>query len=214
MDHPFHAEAQKFFPDFDYKRPAGDRNVLCDMRNPGNMVGHQQRAFSCFWALRTCGPTDLGLDLGSPRGLTPYCVHVDIFGDGRVHPFYGGGEYRSDVVWDAADVSKVFPDKTFPFVGSNHSLEHMAAPGDGGIVEVLCGWLRLLRPGGILAMIVPDNAHFDVMASDKDHRHAWSHDDFRPRVLDHVLARGGVDLIEYDTLDNHFSFDVVLRKTS
>ena len=60
--YPFHHEVQKC-PDFNYREPAGDRVVICDMRNPGNMVGHQQRAVSCWWALKQCGPTDLGLDL-------------------------------------------------------------------------------------------------------------------------------------------------------
>lgn len=212
MTYPFHHEVQKYFPGFEYKTPAGDRAVLCDMRNPGNMVGHQQRAFSCYWALQQCSPTDLGLDLGSPRGLTPYCVHVDIFGDGRTHPFYGGGRYLSDVVYDAARGHEIFPRDTFPFLSSNHSLEHMAAPGDDGIVDLLDRWLSLLRSGAILAMVVPDNDHFDVMASDKDHRHAWGARDFRPRVLDKLLGRSTSDLLDYDTLQNHFSFDVVLRK--
>ena len=212
MTYPFHEEVQKYFPGFDYKNPSGDRSVLCDMRNPGNMVGHQQRAFSVHWALKTCSPTDLGLDLGSPRGLTPYCVHVDIFGNGRSHPFYGGGRYLSDVVYDAARAPEIFPQDTFPFISSNHSLEHMAASGDDGIVSLLHGWLALLRQGGILAMIVPDNDHFDVMKSDKDHRHAWGARDFRPRVLDKLLAQNTSELLDYNTLQNHFSFDVVLRK--
>lgn len=210
-----HAQVLPFFPDYKYWAPAADRDVppsvLRDMRHPKNAVGHQQRALTVYWALRMCGPLDLGLDVGSHRGLTPYCVHVDLYGDGRVHPFYGGGPYRSDVVADAMKLS-VFPSDTFPLVASNHSLEHM--PGDdGAIVNMLRNeWLRVLRPGGVLAMCVPDNDHFDVMASDKDHKNAWGARDFRPRVLDRVLAGGGVELIEYDTLDNHFSFNVVLRK--
>ncbi len=36
---------------------------------------------------------------------------------------------------------------------------------------------------------------------------------FRPRVLDQVLAREKVELVEYDTLNNRFSFNVVLRKS-
>lgn len=207
MTYHFHEEVQRYFPGFDYRSPAGDRSVLCDMRNPGNMVGHQQRAFSCWWALKQCNPLDLGLDLGSPRGLTPYCIHVDIFGTGAPHPFYGGGPYLADVARDASDVS-MFPESAFPFINSNHSLEHM--PGD--IVELLLRWTSRLRPNGILAMVLPDNAHFDVMASDKDHKNAWSATDFKPRVLGPLLARSSLELLEYDTLQNHFSFDVVLRK--
>lgn len=209
--YPFHQQVQEFFPGFDYRNPSPGIRERCDMRRPDNVVGHQQRAFSTYWAVKQCSPTDLGLDLGSPRGLTPYCVSVDVFGDGSPHPFYGGGRYLADVVRDATDVS-CFPNDAWPLVNSNHSLEHIPVAGDNGIIEVLERWYGLLKQGGVLAMIVPDNAHFDVMASDKNHYHAWSHADFRPRVLDELLRRTRAELVEYDTLQNHFSFDVVLKR--
>lgn len=213
-EYPFHSEVQQYFPQFDYKSPAGDRNVLCDMRNPNNKVGHQQRAFSCWWALQMCGPMDLGLDVGSGRGLTPHCIHVDLYGDGQSHPFYGGGPYRSDVVRDASDLS-IFPSDTFSYLTGNHSLEHIPASqyggGDSGIVQVLANhWLRVLRPGGIMALVIPDQAHIDVMAVDKDHKHAWSHGDFQQRVLNHVMHL--CDMVEFNTFNNNFSFNVVVRK--
>jgi hypothetical protein len=209
--YPFHHQVQEFFPEFDYRNPSEAIRARCDMRRPDNVTGHQQRAFSVYWALRQCSPVDLGLDIGSPKGLTPYCVSVDVFGDGKVHPFYGGGRYLADVVRDATDTS-CFPKDAWSLVGSNHSLEHISAVGDEGIIAVLEAWFALLRTGGVLAMIVPDNDHFDVMASDKDHSHAWGHSDFRGRVLDSVIRRTGAELVDYDTLQNNFSFDVVLRK--
>lgn len=205
-----HATVCDYFPDFDYRTCVGDRSVICDMSNPKNMVGHQQRAVTIFWALEMCGPTDLGLDIGSHRGLTPFCMHVDKFYDGKnPHPIYGG-VISADVVVDGTQLEAIFPPNTFPYLCSNHSLEHM--PGD--IVELLSSWLRLLRPGGILAMVVPDNDYWPVLQSDPDHKNAWGHIDFLPRVLDPLLARGGVEIVEYNTLDNHYSFDVILRKTA
>jgi predicted SAM-dependent methyltransferase len=155
---------------------------------------------------------NMGLDLGSPKGMTPFCIHTDIFGSGAVHPFYGGGRYLADVVHDAGDVS-IFPTDAWSYIASNHSLEHMNVPGDEGTVDLLERWVALLRQGGVLAMVIPDNDHFDVLASDRDHRHAWGAKDFRTRVLDRVLEKTGMQLVEYDTLDNHFSFNVILRKT-
>lgn len=207
----FYDDVQKYFPDFDYNNPSGDRKVLCDMRNPENMVGHQQRAFTVYWALKQCSPLDLGLDLGSHRSLSPYCIHVDLYyGNGSPHPFYGG-ECPTDVLCDASKLIP-FPSNAFSYVSSNHSIEHM--PGkDNDIVNMLCNeWLRVLRPGGILAMIIPDNDAFDVLASDKDHKNAWGHSDFKQRVLNKVIERTGAELVEYNSFDNHFSFNVVLAK--
>lgn len=215
--YPFNQEDQKRFPDFDYRNPSPEMRALCDMRRPDNVVGYQQRAVTCYWAVQKCAANDLGLDLGSPRGLTPYCMHVDVFGDGRVHPFYGGGRYLADVVADAGDpaaLSRIFPADAFPYIASNHSLEHMPAAGDDGIVILLRAWMKLLRKDGILAMVVPDNDHWDVMASDKDHKHAWGASNFRQRVLNKLLEHDSswIELVEFDTLKNYFSFDVILKR--
>lgn len=211
-----HPQVLPYFPNYDYNKCVGDPAVICNMKNPGNMVGHQQRAFSVWWALKCCSPMDLGIDVGSSRSMTPYCIHVDLYGTGLPHPYYGGGGYHSDVLLDGSDLSPVFPKNTFPLIVSNHSLEHMPATqfggGDKGIIEVLKQWISTLRQGGILAMIIPDNDHFDVMACDKDHKHAWGHSNFRSRVLDRVIIETGTELVEYDTLKNNFSFNVVLRK--
>jgi len=208
-----HETVLRYFPEFDYNAPAGDRNVLCDMRNPGNMVGHQQRAVTSYWAIETCGPLDLGLDIGSPKGMTPLCIHVDLFGDGKPHPFYGGGPYNADVAFDASRIDEIVPDSSLPYIASNHSLEHMPGEGgDAGVVDLLVRWLGLLRQGGVLAMVIPDNDHFDVMACDKDHKHAWGHKDFEARILRPLLGKTPADVIGFDTLNNNFSFDVILRK--
>ena len=177
-----------------------------------NKVGHQQRAFTTWWAIETCGPLDLGLDIGAHRGLTPFSIHIDKFYDNKhEHPFYGGVT-GADVVADGTGLSGLFPPSTFPCIGSNHSLEHMPVAGDSGTIDLLKGWMTLLRPGGILALVVPDNDWWRVMESDPDHKNAWGAKDFRPRVLDALVRDTGATLVEYDTLDNHYSFNVVVRK--
>ena len=205
--YPFHHEVQECFPDFDYNNPVGDRNVLCDMANPNNKVGQQQRAFTTYWALKTCGPLDLGLDLGAHRGLTPFCIHLDLYGAGAPHPFYGGGAYISDVIGNAADLS-IFPKGAFPYIASNHSLEHMPVSGDSGATALLIEWMARLRPGGLLALVLPDNDFNDVLKMDADHKHAWGASDFRRRILDPA----GVHVVEYDTFHNKFSFNVLLKR--
>jgi hypothetical protein len=206
-----HGGTYEKYPEFDYRKPAGDPAVWHDMRNPSNQVGHQQRAFNVWWAIEMGAPMDLGLDLGSPKGLTPFAIHVDVFGNGQPHPLYGGGEYKTDIAYDASRIHELVPPASLPFISSNHSLEHM--PGnDATIRETLCRWIGLLRQGGVLAMIIPDNAAFDVMGSDRDHKNAWSNSDFRSRVLDDVLAKTGATLVDFHTLRNNFSFDVVLRR--
>lgn len=44
-----------------------------------------------------------------------------------------------------------FPDNHFDFVCNSHLLEHLANP-----VKAIFEWLRILKPGGYLYMIIPD----------------------------------------------------------
>lgn len=57
--------------------------------------------------------------------------------------------------WDLEDgdaqVMAGVNDETFDFVHSSHCLEHMRDP-----VEALANWWRILKPGGYLVVIVPD----------------------------------------------------------
>lgn len=272
-----HEEVQQYFPGFHYLQPSPPsmRDVYCDMSKPGNQVGHQQRAFTCYYAVQFCNPLDLGLDLGSTRGLTPYCIHVDKWANGRPNPLYVGHDpVWADVLADMADLS-MFSDNCFPLVTSNHSLEHADVarylspevprypyppPYDGlgqdreafawwkdkhwnawkegtlkewianypqwqqayddGVVQMLREqWIRVLRPpmeryrrepGGLLVMCIPDSAYFDVFNADSDHKHVWSAEDFKPRILDKLLDL--IEVLEYNTLHNNFSFNVVARK--
>jgi len=212
MLHPFELGTQEIFPGFDYRNPRPEICPRLDFRRMDNVVGFQQRAVTNYWALKMCSPIDLGIDFGSPKGLTPHCICVDLFGNGKPHPVYGGARYCADVAISATDVTH-FPEDAWPYIASNHSLEHMRVPGgDAGIVDLLVRWTSLLRQGGVLAMVIPDNDHIDVLAVDKDHVSAWGAKDFRRRVLDKLLVKRHLEVVEYDTLQNHFSFNVILRK--
>ena len=202
-NYPFLDNIQEYYPSF-----AGYNSLI-----KGD-IAKQQYAFANWWALSTCSPIDLGIDIGSARGVTSYCISVDLYGTGSIHPLYSAVNkvpYHSDIVTCMTKLS-MFPSNTFPYICSNHSLEHMPSTnGDAGVVDVLRNeWLRILRKDGILSILIPDQAFMDVLAVDKDHKHAWSHIDFKDRILDPI--RDLTDLVEYNTLNNNFSINAVLRK--
>jgi len=213
------------FPGFDYaasncQGPLGAQSVKMD--HSGNMTGDQQRAFSIFWAIRQCSRGAPGLDIGGGINGTAYCHNLDKYATGD-HPEYHCNCWPT-VRGEGEDLSR-YGDESLTFVNANHSLEHM----EGDVVQLLrTQWLRVLAPSGILAIVLPDDDHNDVMCMEKTHRQAWSSkgkpssDRMRqadvhepaPAFKDVVLP-GVRDLVvvrEYDTLENAFSFNVVLRK--
>lgn len=54
---------------------------------------------------------------------------------------------------DATDLSKILTDQ-YDFILSSHSLEHVANP-----IKALKEWLRVLKPGGAIILVVPDKFH-------------------------------------------------------
>lgn len=84
---------------------------------------------------------------------------------------------RDVKVWDLEDGDAQFmdsvPDETFDFVNSSHCLEHLRDPAEG-----LRNWLRILKPGGYVIGLIPDEDLYEqgVFPSDRnlDHKHTFT----------------------------------------
>jgi SAM-dependent methyltransferase len=125
---------------------------------------------SCYAVERACFLNKTGIEFGGPsvvfgpRGLFPVyplAARIDncnfdyhTLWEGTVRPESG---FRFDprrapgqqFVAEAADVGFI-ADATYDFVLSSHMLEHSANP-----VRALHEWLRILKPGGTLFLILP-----------------------------------------------------------
>ena len=109
-----------------------------------------------------------GLDPGAGnRTLSPGVVRLDLFAD-----------YRPEVC--AAATALPFRDNAFDFVVNSHLVEHLPDP-RGAIRE----WLRVVKPGGVVAMVVPDTRYTRGMNTDRTpHLFEWGPRDFAVEVLD------------------------------
>jgi SAM-dependent methyltransferase len=87
----------------------------------------------------------IGVEIGAWKspvpGLTP--VYVDRYAE------FGGEPCRADYQGDATALP--FHDHSLDYVVTSHVLEHVANP-----VAALAEWCRVLRPGGIIYLLVPD----------------------------------------------------------
>jgi hypothetical protein len=191
------------FPAYDYHQPRQPERR--DFRRPDNITGHQQRAFNVWWAIQQCYYTGgVGLEIGSGGVHTPWCLSTDAYATDE-HPFYGGA-CRPHMVVPGDDLS-VFGDESFSLILGNHVVEHI--PGD--VCDIFRKhWLRVLKPGGVLAVILPDQRYVNVLGIDKDHKHNWKAPEFLEAIIDPLLDIA--DLVEFDTLENRFSYNAVLRK--
>lgn len=207
----------RFFPNFDYHitEPGMDPKRL-HASHSENLVGNQQRAFNIYWGIKQCGLTGyVGLDIGSAGIQAPFCLGTDKYSGES--PLYGGS-LNPQMKCTAEDTS-LFGNEAFNLIVMNHSLEHV----EGDIANYINNdWYRILKPNGIIAIIVPDGQYNNVYQMDKDHKHCWiprreskipefyKYQIFEDEVLDKVKEKYCV--YEFDNLNNGFSFNCVLRK--
>jgi len=219
----------EWFPGFDYRQPVNPN--LLDMRKPNNIVGHWQRVVTTLWALKQFRATGgvPGIEFGSAGVQTPGCLSTDVRtglrshyppkvpvgeraivgGQLRVAADYFGEKFsRLDpVCGDTATVYGlgIFPDAAFGFIAANHVFEHL-----DDCPEVLLGaWRRILRPGGIVALVMPDARWFDAMKSDPDHRHCYDGRDFE-KIVSKIP---GYKILEHtaETQINYHSYATILE---
>jgi ubiquinone/menaquinone biosynthesis C-methylase UbiE len=96
---------------------------------------------------------------------------IDI-GAGR-DPITKGALIFDKLQGDAQKIDKFFPEESFDTVFSSHCLEHMRDPR-----AAITSWYKLVKPGGILMVIVPDEdlyeqGHFPSLFND-DHKSTFT----------------------------------------
>jgi SAM-dependent methyltransferase len=172
------------------------RPERCMSYGDGNLCGEQQRAFCIYWAIRECSlKGGIGLDVGCDGEISPSCIGLDKSWDEHAAraTMHGLGEEL-----------KMFSTESLNAIIACHSFEHLVNP-----IAVLQEWNRVLKRGGVVAMILPDVRHVPRWSHDPDHK-----EPYEPVILRRYLEDSGCNWVleEEDSLQNGFSFNVVVRK--
>jgi SAM-dependent methyltransferase len=139
-----------------------------------------------------------GLDVGGKPD--PLALYVELF-----------GQLQSVCTWDLEDGDAQFlegvPDESYDFVHSSHCLEHLRDPREG-----LLNWIRVVRPGGHVIVLVPDEDLYEqgLFPSTFNADHRWTFTIFKtqswsPRSINllTLLSDLGpqVDVVRIERLD-------------
>jgi hypothetical protein len=229
---PPHQQVLPYFPQYDVRQAVP--GICLDYSDPNNVVGHQQRAFMVYWALRSLVESGgiPGVDGGGAGVFSPGCINIDLYGNSEKNAY--GGTHNAGV-HIKADCTKLadFQTDSFSCFLASHTIEHFlcstlpeTASWPDRVHEKCCGeeliemlrenFIRIVRPTGYVCLIIPDEEKslklwgVSTLELDKTHQHAWTADTFFHDVL--VPLTDEVDILEYDTFDNNFSINCVLRK--
>ncbi|MEW6616622.1 MAG: class I SAM-dependent methyltransferase [Thermodesulfobacteriota bacterium] len=149
--------------------------------------------------------TGRGIDVGCGHRKThENCIGIDITPKGQMGK-YGNVKGKvsvADIVTSGDDLH-MFSDEELDFVISRHNLEHYV-----DVIKTLKEWKRVLKYGGILAAILPDEGKINTISLDPTHKHA-----FTPESLTrYIECIGGLKIIRLEPVIENWSFICVCVK--
>ena len=140
-----------------------------------------------------------GLDIGcSNKKKINYAIGIDQDRNGGKTP---------ELVWDGTK-ELPFRDETLDFICASHCIEHIENP-----IQAIEDWLKKLRSGGLLLLIVPHKKFIPNMGSpdgDPTHKADYLPSDFAKIVLENLKVK--CNLVSFDKINNSWSFDCFLEK--
>lgn len=144
-----------------------------------------------------------GLDLGCGGDkITPDCFGFDL-----PKPYTKVGDDIIEMWGDARCLP--FNDDVLDYVYSSHLLEDFLNTKD-----VLCEWLRVVKPNGFLIIYCPDEQVYRNYCKETGQDYNLAHcvsDMSLPYMLD-IISDMSVEVVYRDLLVNFYSFLLVLRK--
>jgi SAM-dependent methyltransferase len=147
----------------------------------------------------------VGLDVGCGSKKThPDAIGVDITPKGKAGKY--GSENRqiseADVNLSGDDLY-LFADSVFDYVVSRHNLEHYRDP-----VKALLEWKRVLKKGGTMGIVVPDDEKIDSIKLDPTHKHAFTQDSLK----NIIKLIGGLKILKLKPCIPDQSFVCIAKK--
>lgn len=145
-----------------------------------------------------------GLNIGAGgRTISDYVICLD-FNRGAEDTTTVNGIVKNSILSNAGDLP--FKDNSIDFIIALHILEHCAEP-----VLVLHEWLRVLKPGGKLGVVIPHwRYNWNAANDDSKYGHRWN---TSPEIVDKMLSRHFPEQTLFlKTYPYKLSFDFVLKK--
>jgi glycosyltransferase involved in cell wall biosynthesis len=147
-----------------------------------------------------------GLDIGYESNKThPNAIGVDIT-PAEVFRKYGSQQDKQSVaeVCTSGDDLHMFETGSMDYIVSRHNLEHYKDP-----IKTLKEWKRVVRIGGIIGFVVPDDTFCDTLKLDPTHYHAFTPNSFQSLIE----SIGGLKITRLETCVEDWSFLCVMEKT-
>ena len=148
----------------------------------------------------------LGIDVGCGSKKThPSALGVDLTPKGEIGKYGSENRQISQAnITTSGDNLYMFADSVLDYVVARHNLEHYTDP-----IKTLKEWKRVLKVGGTLGIIVPDDAAYDSIKADPTHKHAFTQESMKNMIE----TIGGFKINKLYPLPSHQSFVIIAKRT-
>jgi SAM-dependent methyltransferase len=145
-----------------------------------------------------------GLNIGAGgRTVTEYVVCLD-FNRGAEETTGVNGIVKSSFLSNADNLP--FKDSSMDYAIALHILEHCADP-----VAVIKEWLRVLKPGGKLGVVIPNwKYNWSAANDDSKYGHRWNSSPESAKVM--LDTHFADKILFFNTYNFKLSFDFILKK--
>jgi len=100
-----------------------------------------------------------------------------------------------------------FLDESLAFIVSSHTVEHIR----GDLKETFKEWFRVLKPNGLIGIVMPDKRHF-LHDPQQTEDGIVAYREMESKELPKLFSDLSMETLLFDTRQNNFDFDLVLRK--
>jgi predicted SAM-dependent methyltransferase len=165
-------------------------------RNP--ITGAQRDAM--FRAIAALAPGSNGWDIGGPgfeeKEWGIHCKGLNIVGG-------------KDLTCDAMDLP--FEDNSVDYLVSSHTIEHII-----DVKKAFNEWVRVLKPGGIMAHKMPDKRYFLHDNANPNHTQPElaPNEMTADEMLELLREIENLEILLFNTHQNNFDFEILARKSA
>lgn len=144
-----------------------------------------------------------GLDIGcGSEKISENCIGIDLFGKGEIGK-YGNQKGKISKADIKASGDKLpFKDNEFDFLVAKHNLEHYENP-----EKTLIEWERVLKKGGKIGVIVPDEKYVNTKGLDPTH-----YCSFDLETLEYLFKKVGFKILKKGFALKHWSIYIIGEK--
>ena len=169
-----------------------------------NVISHVQTE-AMYKYIKTFAPDGIGIDIGGMIDNDGIRSSWNLDSPSYILTINIEKRVKCDIRARAENLP--FLDESIAFIVSRHTVEHIR----GDLRETFKEWFRILKPNGLIGIIMPDKRNF-LHDPQQTEDGVVAYREMESKELLELFSGFLMEVLLFDTRQNNFDFDLVIRK--